>query len=160
MADSKYASFGARWAAHIIDFLILYVVNWIILTPILGAVGFGIASANEFDLESMSEGDMIASITALMGALVAGSIILYVVRVLYGAFMESSKFQATIGKMALGLKVTSVDGNKLTFVMALLRHIGKIVSGFIIFIGYIMAAFTEKKQALHDFIASSVVVKK
>lgn len=160
MASSNYASFGIRWVAQILDFIILYIINWIVITPILAAVGFGVASANDFDLESMSEGDMIAAFTALMGALVAGSIALYVIRVLYGAFMESSKFQATIGKLAVGIKVTGTDGSRLTFVKALLRHIGKIVSGMIIFIGYIMAAFTEKKQALHDMIASSIVVKK
>ena len=160
MASSNYASFGIRWAAHIIDFIILYIINWLVLTPILGAVGFGIASANDFDFESMTEGDIIASFTALMGAIVAGSIVLYVIRILYGAFMESSKYQATVGKLAVGIQVTDVDGGKLTFVKALLRHIGKIISGFVIFIGYIIAAFTEKKQALHDFIAGSIVVKK
>ena len=160
MASSNYASFGIRWVAHIIDFIILYIVNWIVLTPILAAVGFGVASANDFDFESMTEGDMIASFMALMGALIAGSIVLYIIRVLYGAFMESSKLQGTIGKLAVGIKVTGTDGSRLTFVKALLRHIGKIISGFIIFIGYIMAAFTEKKQALHDMIAGSVVVKK
>lgn len=160
MASSNYASFGIRWVAQIIDFIILYIINWIVITPILAAVGFGVASANNFDFASMSEGDMIAAFTALMGALVAGSIALYIIRVVYGAVMESSKFQATIGKLAVGIKVTGTDGSRLTFVKALLRHIGKIVSGFIIFIGYIMAAFTEKKQALHDMIASSIVVKK
>ena len=158
--DSNLASFGIRWVAQIIDFIILYIINFIIITPILGAVGFGIASGNDFDFESMSEGDYIATITALMGALVAGSIVLYVIRVLYGAFMESSNLQATVGKLAVGIKVTTTEGEKLTFVKALLRHIGKIISGLIIFIGYIMAAFTEKRQALHDFIAGSLVVKK
>ncbi|MEM7298806.1 MAG: RDD family protein [Bacteroidota bacterium] len=160
MASSNYASFGIRWVAHIIDYIILYIVNWIVLTLILAPIGFSVASANDFDLESMTEGDMVAAITTLMGALVAGSIVLLILRVIYGAFMESSKFQGTIGKLAVGIKVTGADGSKLTFVKALLRHIGKIISGMIIFIGYIMAAFTEKKQGLHDMIAGSIVVKK
>ena len=160
MASSNYASFGIRWVAQIIDFILLYIVNWIVLTPILGAVGFGVASMNDFDMSSMSEGDIIASVTAIMGALIAGSIALYVIRVLYGAFMESSNMQATVGKLAVGIKVTDQDGGKLTFVKALLRHIGKIISGFVLFIGYLIALFTERKQALHDFIAGSVVVKK
>ena len=160
MASSNYASFGIRWAAQIIDFVLLYIVNWIVLTPILGAVGFGVASMNDFDMSSMSEGDIIATVTAVMGALIAGSIALYVIRILYGAFMESSKYQATVGKLAVGIKVTDQNGGKLTFVKALLRHIGKIISGMVIFIGYLIALFTEKKQALHDFIAGSIVVKK
>ena len=56
--------------------------------------------------------------------------------------------------------MTDENGGKLTFVKALLRHIGKIISGWVIFIGYLIALFTEKKQALHDFIAGAVVVKK
>lgn len=115
---------------------------------------------NDFDFEEMTEGDIIATVTALLGAVIAGSIVLYIIRVLYGAFMESSKHQATIGKLAVGIKVTDADGGKLTFAKALLRHIGKIISGWVIFIGYLIALFTERKQALHDFIAGSIVVKK
>ena len=89
MASNNYASFGLRWAAQIIDLILLYVVNWIVLTPILGAVGFGVASMNDFDFEDMTEGDIIAAASAIMGALVAGSIVLYIIRILYGAFMES-----------------------------------------------------------------------
>jgi len=160
MAGSNYASFGVRWLAHVLDFIIIYVVNLFIIIPILGAVGFGIASTNDFDLESMTEGDIMASAMALMSALVVGSAIAYVIRIIYGAALESSKHQATLGKLAMGIKVTDTNGGRLTFVKALLRAIGKIISGMIIFIGYIMAAFTEKKQGLHDMIAGSLVVKK
>jgi uncharacterized RDD family membrane protein YckC len=74
--------------------------------------------------------------------------------------MESSSKQATVGKMVLGIKVTDLDGNKLDFVKALVRNLCKIISSLIMCIGYIMAGFTEKKQALHDMIASTLVVKK
>jgi uncharacterized RDD family membrane protein YckC len=74
--------------------------------------------------------------------------------------MESSKYQATVGKLALGLKVTDMDGNNLDFVKALVRNICKIISGMIMGIGYIMAGFTDKKQGLHDMIANTLVVKK
>ncbi|MEM0940677.1 MAG: RDD family protein [Bacteroidota bacterium] len=160
MNTSNYAGFGIRWVAQIIDIILLSIVNWIVLTPILGAVGFGVSSAYDFDFSSMSESDIVSSLTALMGALVAGSIVLYCIRILYGTLMESSKYQATVGKLAVGIKVTGTDGSKLTFVKALLRHIGKIISGIVIFIGYLIALFTEKKQALHDIIAGSIVVKK
>lgn len=160
MSGSNYASFGVRWLAHIIDYIIVYIVNLFVIIPLLGAVGFGIASTNNFDFSSMTEGDMIASLTALASALILGSAIAYVIRVIYGAALESSKHQATIGKLALGIKVTDTNGGRLTFVKALLRAIGKIISGIIIFIGYIMAGFTDKKQGLHDMIAGSVVVKK
>jgi uncharacterized RDD family membrane protein YckC len=62
--------------------------------------------------------------------------------------------------MVLGLKVTDVNDGKLDFIKALVRNLSKIISGMILLIGYIMAGFTEKKQALHDMIAGTLVVKK
>ena len=78
---------------------------------------------------------------------------------LYFALMESSRFQGTLGKMAVQIKVTDMEGNRLTFGRATGRHFGKIVSGMILLIGYIMVAFTEKKQGLHDIMAGCLVVK-
>jgi uncharacterized RDD family membrane protein YckC len=59
----------------------------------------------------------------------------------------------------MNLKVTDMNGNKIGFGKASGRHFGKILSGMILSIGYIMAAFTEKKQALHDKMAGCLVVK-
>jgi uncharacterized RDD family membrane protein YckC len=78
---------------------------------------------------------------------------------LYFALMESSSHQATLGKMALGIRVTDLQGGRLTFGRATARFFGKIVSGLICYIGFIMAAFTERKQALHDMIAGTLVVR-
>jgi len=61
--------------------------------------------------------------------------------------------------MALGLKVTDVNGNRLTFATASLRYFSKILSRLFMMIGYIMAGFTPKKQALHDYIANTYVVR-
>ena len=96
----------------------------------------------------------------LISAWIVASIALLSIRIIYGALMESSKYQATVGKLAMGIYVTDTNGSRLSFLKAFLRHIGKILSGWILFIGYIMAAFTDKKQALHDYLASSIVVKK
>lgn len=79
---------------------------------------------------------------------------------LYEAFMTSSAKQATLGKMALGIKVTDLEGRQISFGRATGRHFGKMVSGLLLSIGYIMAAFTERKQALHDQMAGCLVVKK
>lgn len=79
---------------------------------------------------------------------------------LYFAYMESSPSQGTLGKIALGLKVTDLDGNPIEFGQATGRHFCKIISGIILLIGYIMAGFTEKKQALHDIMTGCLVVKK
>lgn len=67
--------------------------------------------------------------------------------------------QATLGKMALGLKVTAVDGGKPTIGRLALREIlGRFVNAITLFIGYIIIAFTEKKQGLHDMMVDTVVI--
>jgi uncharacterized RDD family membrane protein YckC len=79
---------------------------------------------------------------------------------LYAAFMESSERQATLGKMAVGIKVTDMQGNRISFGQATGRHFAKIISAIILLIGYIMAAFDAKKQALHDKMAGTLVLNK
>jgi uncharacterized RDD family membrane protein YckC len=78
---------------------------------------------------------------------------------LYYALMESSKNQATVGKLALGLKVTDEKGKRISFGRASGRFFAKILSSIILGIGFLMIAFTEKKQGLHDEIAGCLVVK-
>lgn len=77
---------------------------------------------------------------------------------LYFALMESSEKQATLGKMAMGIIVTDLDGNRISFGRATGRFFSKIISCAILFIGYLMAAFTERKQALHDIMAGTLVL--
>jgi len=72
--------------------------------------------------------------------------------------MESSPQQGTLGKMALRLKVVDLQGNRISFARASARHFAKLIS-LIFFIGYIMAGFTERKQALHDMIAETRVLR-
>ena len=79
---------------------------------------------------------------------------------LYYALMESSRFQGTLGKMAVQIKVTDLEGNRVSFGRATGRYFGKLVSALVLFIGYIMVAFTEKKQGLHDIMAGCLVVRK
>ena len=76
---------------------------------------------------------------------------------LYEAFMLSSPYQATLGKMILGMKVTDLYGNRISFARATGRHFAKWLSGMILFIGYIMVGITERKQGLHDLLAGTLV---
>ena len=76
---------------------------------------------------------------------------------LYFAIMESSPTQATLGKMAIGIVVTDMSGNRVSFGRATGRHFAKIVSGIILGIGFLMIAFTERKQGLHDIMADTLV---
>jgi uncharacterized RDD family membrane protein YckC len=77
---------------------------------------------------------------------------------LYEAMMHSSSWQATLGKRALGMIVTDLDGRRLSFGRATGRHFAKWLSAMILGIGFIMVAFAPKKQGLHDMVAGTVVI--
>jgi len=79
---------------------------------------------------------------------------------IYYALMESSATQATLGKMAVGLKVCDENGNRISFLNATGRYFAKILSAIILFIGFIMVAFDERKQGLHDKLARTLVILK
>jgi uncharacterized RDD family membrane protein YckC len=157
--NTNYAGFWKRFLAVIIDGILIGCVRWIIILPILGTMGIGVAS----ELQSLDSDDpstalpLIGTIMAMVGI---SALISTAIWLLYYSFMESSKYQASVGKLALGIIVTDTEGNKLDFSKAFVRNICKIISSMIMFIGYIMAGFTEKKQALHDIIASTLVVNK
>jgi uncharacterized RDD family membrane protein YckC len=146
-----YAGFWKRFVAVIIDGILLYVVNTVITLAFFGS---SMAS-----LTKMRENDPAAAVAMASGA---GMIWLISIAIgwLYGAFMESSANQGTLGKMALGLRVTDLDGNRISFARATGRYFGKFVSAIILCIGYIMAGFTAKKQALHDMMAGTLVLGK
>lgn len=78
----------------------------------------------------------------------------------YHAQMESSKYQATLGKIVVGIIVTDLNGDRISFGKATGRFWGKLVSGLILGIGYLMAGFTKSKQALHDELTGCLVVRK
>lgn len=88
-----------------------------------------------------------------------GSVLSIIVSWLYYAVQESGTAQATIGKKATGLKVTSMTGERISFAQATGRYFGKIVSTLILFIGYFMMLWDVKKQTLHDKMAGTLVVK-
>lgn len=105
---------------------------------------------------------IVGVVSGILGAIIpsmAGIINLLVIGVYY-IYLESSEYQATVGKILLGLKVTDLKGNRITPQVATIRFLGRFVSAIILGIGYIMAAFTEKKQALHDIIAGTLVIQR
>lgn len=136
----KYADFGQRLVAAIIDNVLLRVLGTVVGVAI-GALG----AASEAD-ESV-----------VMGiAIVIGIVLQW----LYYALQESSEAQATVGKKLLGLVVVSLTGERISFGQATGRYFGKLLSTIILLIGYLMQPFTEKKQALHDLLAGTLVIKK
>lgn len=149
----RYAGFWRRFIAHVIDQIIVGIAAFVVLIPGLALLGVGIGAGIMEESES-AVGLILAAIAAYLAAIV----LILVGQWLYYALMESSSRQATIGKLALGLVVTDLSGNRITFGRATGRYFGKIVSGMIMGIGYIMAGFTERKQALHDIMASCLVI--
>ena len=140
-----YAGFWMRFLAAIIDGVLVQVV----VMPVSFIMGAGVGMAGG----AVSMPDTGRQIVAMIGGMALGLIGGW----LYEALMESSAKQATLGKMLLGLMVTDEAGNRISFARASGRHFAKYISSFTLFIGYIMAGFTAKKQALHDMIAGTLV---
>jgi uncharacterized RDD family membrane protein YckC len=158
-----YGGFWARVAAYLLDGLILS-IPLILICVVLGmfvggfAVATGVANSPH-RLSSDSPGNI-----AFPLAIVLVELIFFVVFIigawLYFAMLESGPQQATYGKRIMGLKVTDMTGERITFGRASGRYFSKIITNMIpLFMGYIMMVFMDQKQALHDLIASTLVVK-
>lgn len=78
---------------------------------------------------------------------------------LYNAQLQSGERQATIGKRCFSIRVTASRGRRISFAQASARHFAKFLSAFIAFLGFVMAAWTRKHQALHDVVADTVVIQ-
>ncbi|HTK32039.1 MAG TPA: RDD family protein [Candidatus Saccharimonadaceae bacterium] len=144
-----YAGFWRRFVAMIIDSLILYIVTF----PI--SLLFHVPILAWAHSDDVSPEDVVAAIGSLMMVALVSAVLHW----LYYALMESSPRQATLGKMALNVRVTDLQWRRLSFGRATGRYFAKILSGLILLIGYIMAAFTSRKQALHDMIAGTLVIR-
>ena len=150
----EYAPFAKRLVAFIIDLILVNIV--VIIVQILLQYGLcsGIGGSGGLMDRYMAISDCLKM--AQFIAIIATLIIWW----LYFALLESSAKQGTLGKMAMGIKVVDLDGQRLNFVKATVRYIGRIISALILFLGFFMALFTEKKQALHDLIAKTYVIQK
>ncbi|MCM2987897.1 RDD family protein [Bacillus safensis] len=163
----ELAGVGYRFLAHLLDGVIIG-VPYAFIMFILASVLFVSSPEAAMILYDDSYYYSSTVMTDEEWAVIIGLIFFYigailigiVVTWLYYAIMESSKLQGTLGKMALGIKVTKITGEKITFGRATGRFFAKGFLSSILCIGYIIAFFTEKKQALHDLIASTIVVKK
>jgi uncharacterized RDD family membrane protein YckC len=147
-APRTYAGFWIRFLAIFIDAILISVVT----SPVWMLNGLFLGHFPR-DVESPA---MLAPVFSVIGFAILISV---VVKWLYEALMTSSSKQATIGKMVCGLIVTDTRGARLSFAHATGRFFAKYISTFTLLIGYIMAGFTERKQALHDLIAGTYVLK-
>ena len=136
-----YAGFWKRYAAFCIDIVIL-------VSAALGLIFLAVSSSHPISGVPPSVLYLLHLINFIL------------MPCLYFAGFESSSFQATPGKMVVGIKVTDMDGNRISFGRATGRHFSKILSNLSFSVGYLMAAFTRKKQGLHDIGVECLVVNK
>ncbi|RDV14662.1 RDD family protein [Pontibacter diazotrophicus] len=133
-----YAKFSIRLVAFLIDWILLSILSALVLT----AIGLPLVP----DIHDYEARLKMNFISIVMGWL-------------YYAGFESSSYQATPGKQAMGIFVTDTEGYAISFSRATGRFFGRLLSGLILLFGYIMAAFTERRQALHDILAKTLVLK-
>ena len=148
----QYAGFWLRFVALIIDAIILGIVGFILTMPFVG-MGMGVFMRGRPPMSP----EELAPLFAAFGRIF---LIRLVLNWLYYALLESSSWQATLGKKALGLEVTDMEGRRIGFGRATGRFFGKFISMMILFIGFIMAGITARKQALHDMMAGCLVIRK
>lgn len=145
-----YAGFWERFAAVIIDAIILWIIGYFI-----GMI-LGTPSTEEILAMSQSEG---FSSTMRATYFSASNTTSFIVQWLYSALMISGPWQATLGKRALGIKVTNMNGGRISFLNATGRFFATFLSAIILLIGYFMMLWDDKKQTLHDKLAGTLVVK-
>ncbi len=146
----RYAGFWRRLGAFLIDAMLLAVAM-----AAVGWLGLPIYQRHESAV-GMADGSFSASFNVDYNPF--GMVIGVLLWWLYFALLESSRRQATLGKLALAIRVTTLDGRRIGFWRATGRTIAKYLSAVILMIGFIMAGFTRRKQALHDLIAGTLVV--
>ncbi len=136
-----YAGFWRRFCALFVDNLLIGIVEVMIF--FVAGIAMGMTGNQDNPTPFM----------------IVAYLLIFILVMGYFPGMESSSYQATLGKMAMGIKVTDLYGRRISFGKACGRFFGKILSAIILYIGFIMAGFTEKKQALHDIIAGTLVLK-
>jgi uncharacterized RDD family membrane protein YckC len=148
----RYGGFWRRVVASLIDAVIVNAVMAVLsfVIPVYEKVGMGDISVPE----------SVMGIGAELEYNSLGAVILFLGSWLYAALMESGPKQATLGKMALSLQVIDLDGDRVSFAQASGRFFAKILSFGLFLIGFLMVAFTPRKQGLHDMLAKTLVIRR
>lgn len=156
----KYASFLKRVAAFLIDSALLSFVFGGVSVLLFASSGFWDALLR---MAQSGQFDYYEYLRAYIGPLSMSSLLSFAASFVYYTLMDSSSEQGTLGKMALKIKVTDINGNKLTYGRAVGRYFARYITKIAnnaFYIGYLMYFFTDKKQVLHDVIASTMVLDK
>ncbi|MFO0959918.1 MAG: RDD family protein [Isosphaeraceae bacterium] len=143
-----YGGFWARVVAAFLDGIIVSVLSSIVvalLSPIL----------NKETLDSLTDSGFLKDAVPF----VSGSTASFLISLAYQTAMNTGSHQASLGKMAMGLRVVTDQGLPLSVPKAAIRELAKILSSMILGIGFLMVAFSSRKQGLHDKIAGTLVVR-
>jgi len=144
---SRYAPFGDRALAMLIDWVVVNALVW----PTSFVIGWILSASRRMIGIRAHEAGFASGFLA---------VVLWILfDWLYASIMLSSPRQATYGKQWMHLKVTNLEGERIPFLQATARHFAKFLSTFMLLAGFIMAAFTRKRQALHDIAAGTLVVR-
>jgi uncharacterized RDD family membrane protein YckC len=156
-ALEDHAGFWKRAAAYVIDYIVLLIPG-----KLIGSMFGATAASAAMEQAQRNAGNdpqvvfaaLEAYVQTMWPALLLSTIFFW----LYFALLESSAWQATIGKLVLGIRVTDLRGERIGLSRALLRYLGKYLSTLIVGIGFLMVAWTERKQGLHDLLAGTLVL--
>jgi uncharacterized RDD family membrane protein YckC len=156
-ALEDYAGFWKRLLAYILDAIVLYIPNLLIMQ----ALGGGAAEATLQQAILAAGGNpelMVAAYGQYYETMRLAIVLTSLLAWLYFAWCESSAWQATPGKLAMGLRVTDLNGRRISFPRALGRYAAKLLSAMTLLIGFLMIAWTGRKQGLHDLLAGTLVL--
>jgi uncharacterized RDD family membrane protein YckC len=146
-APQSYAGFWRRVLASVLD--------WVVI----GFPNFFVSLIAWRVLSGPHPTPMDPGVTFVQWIVASAFIAVFLGQWLYFALMESSSKQATVGKNILRIRVTDMSGNRISFGRASARYFAKYISSFTLLVGYLMAGFTQKNQALHDIIAETLVLR-
>lgn len=156
-ALEDHAGFWKRVGAYILDAIILYIPQLLIQKA------FDVDAAKEtLQQAALNAGGDVHLVMAAQqqfyAAIWPAVLLGFMLGWLYFALCESSVWQATLGKLALGIRVTDLQGHRISFPRALGRYPAKMLSAIILGIGFLMVAWTQRKQGLHDMIVGTLVL--
>jgi uncharacterized RDD family membrane protein YckC len=154
----QYAGFWRRFVAWFLDMVLLLIILAPIRYIFMPASIRKVFSAEYMQHKHTEDMPPIPSIGDLITLSVL-IVLMYLITYLYYALWESSQQQGTPGKLALGIKVTDVHGQRLSFWRASARFINRYITNATLLVGYMMAGWTSHKQALHDKLGNCLVIK-
>jgi uncharacterized RDD family membrane protein YckC len=166
----KFSGLGGRFLGGLVDlvFLVLFdlmavaiigIISWILVRPDPVSESIRMLYQYYYHLPRTDATGHVVNAIVPPQIILSALVLLVLVPWIYSAFLESSRNQATLGKLAIGAAVTDMQGNRITFARGSLRFFGKVLCVLTLFIGFLIIAFTTYGQGLHDKIAGTLVFK-